>query len=191
MVPWNSVSGGFAYIWQSKWLGIIAINTERTQIHFFNNVLVAFASLDLKVPNSRPARLQERSQNWLRAHFGSSSPPVYKECKLNVRVALFAGGTPYPTIANQRLFQVLTSGYRLEKPPMCTEETWEFFFALFDIETILIRQCEQKNTLSCMRRVKPFKHAKIKMQILNFCTCTFPIEVVGRINSINLVRSCL
>lgn len=36
-----------------------------------------------------------------------------------------------------------------------------------------------------------FKHPEIKMQILNFCTCTFPIEVVGRINSINLVRSCL
>ena len=50
MVPWNSVSAGFAYIWQSKWLGIIAIKTEKTQIHFFSNVLVAVASLDLKVP---------------------------------------------------------------------------------------------------------------------------------------------
>ena len=74
----------------------------------------------------------------------------------------------------------------------CAQKKREnFFFALFDIETILIRQCEQKNTLSCMVRVKPFKHPEIKMQILNFCTCTFPIEVVGRINSINLVRSCL
>ena len=127
--------------------------------------------------NSRPARLQEKSQKYLRAHFGSSSPPVYKECKLNACVALFAGGTPYPTIANQRLFQVLSSGYRLEKPPMCTEETWEFFFAFFDIETFLIRQCEQKNTLSCMVRIKPFK----KIQILICCLCTFPIEVVGRI----------
>ena len=26
---------GFAYICQSKWVGIIAIKTERTQIHFF------------------------------------------------------------------------------------------------------------------------------------------------------------
>ena len=34
IVPWNSTSGGFAYIWQSKWLGMIAIKTERTQIHF-------------------------------------------------------------------------------------------------------------------------------------------------------------
>ena len=40
MVLTNSTPGGFAYIWQSKWVGIIAIKTERTQI----------ASLDRKVP---------------------------------------------------------------------------------------------------------------------------------------------
>ena len=51
MVPWNSASGEFAYNWQSKWVGIIAIKTERTQIDFLNDVLVAVASLDLKVPN--------------------------------------------------------------------------------------------------------------------------------------------
>ena len=50
MVLWNSTSGGFAFIWQSKWVGIIAIKTERTQIHFLSDVLVAVASLDLKVP---------------------------------------------------------------------------------------------------------------------------------------------
>ena len=51
MVPWNSGSGGFAaYIWQSKWVGIIAIKTEGTQIHFLSYVLVADASLNLKVP---------------------------------------------------------------------------------------------------------------------------------------------
>ena len=50
MVLWNSASGGFAYIWQSKWVGIIAIKTEITQIHFLSDVLVAVASLDLKVP---------------------------------------------------------------------------------------------------------------------------------------------
>ena len=38
MVPWNSTSGGFAYILQSKEVGIIAIKTERTQIHFLNDV---------------------------------------------------------------------------------------------------------------------------------------------------------
>ena len=52
MVPWNSASGGFAYIWQSKWVGIIAVKTKRTQIHFLSDVLVALASLDLKVPNN-------------------------------------------------------------------------------------------------------------------------------------------
>ena len=51
MVPWNSASGGFAYNWQSKWVGIIAIKTEKTQIHFLSDILVAVAPLDLKVPN--------------------------------------------------------------------------------------------------------------------------------------------
>ena len=50
MVPWNSASGGLAYNWQSKWVGIIAIKTEKTQIHFLSDVLVAVAPLDLKVP---------------------------------------------------------------------------------------------------------------------------------------------
>ena len=44
--------GGFAYIWQNKWVEIIAIKTEGTQIHFLSDVLVAVASLDLKVPNN-------------------------------------------------------------------------------------------------------------------------------------------
>ena len=51
MVSRNSIPGGFAYIWQSKWLGIIAIKNESTQINFLSDVLVAVASLDLKVPN--------------------------------------------------------------------------------------------------------------------------------------------
>ena len=46
MVPRSSTPGGFAYIWQSKWVGIISIKTERTQIHFLSDVLIAFASLD-------------------------------------------------------------------------------------------------------------------------------------------------
>ena len=29
-VAWNSTSGGFAYIWQRKWIGIMAIKTVRT-----------------------------------------------------------------------------------------------------------------------------------------------------------------
>ena len=35
----------------SAWVGIIAVKTEKTQIHFLRDVLVAVASLDLKVPN--------------------------------------------------------------------------------------------------------------------------------------------
>ena len=49
LVSWNSASEGFAYNWQSKWVGIIAIKTERSQIHFLSDVVVAVASLDLKV----------------------------------------------------------------------------------------------------------------------------------------------
>ena len=35
---------------QSKWVGIIAIKTERMQIHFLVDLLLAVVSLDLKVP---------------------------------------------------------------------------------------------------------------------------------------------
>ena len=35
----------FAYIWQSKKVGIIAITTGRTQIQFLSDVVVAVASL--------------------------------------------------------------------------------------------------------------------------------------------------
>ena len=50
MVPRNTTPGGFAYICQSKWVTIIAIKTERTQIHFLSDVLIAVVSLDLEVP---------------------------------------------------------------------------------------------------------------------------------------------
>ena len=50
MVPKHPTPGRSAYIWQSERVGIIAIKTERTQIPFLNDVLVAVASLDLKVP---------------------------------------------------------------------------------------------------------------------------------------------
>ena len=51
MVPSNSTPGGL-HLTRSKSVGIIAIKTERTQIHFLSDVLVAVASLDLKVPMS-------------------------------------------------------------------------------------------------------------------------------------------
>ena len=40
----------FAYIWQSKKAGIIAIKTGRTQIHFLSDIVVAVESLNLEVP---------------------------------------------------------------------------------------------------------------------------------------------
>ena len=45
--PWRHVQTSN---WQSKWVGIIAIKTEKTQIHFLSDVLVAVESLDLKFP---------------------------------------------------------------------------------------------------------------------------------------------
>ena len=56
MVPRNSTPGGFANIWQNKWVRIIAIKTERTQIHFLSDILIAVASLDLKVANDKGDR---------------------------------------------------------------------------------------------------------------------------------------
>ena len=47
MVTRNSASWGFSYIWESKWVGVIALKTERTQIHFLCDVLFAVAPLDL------------------------------------------------------------------------------------------------------------------------------------------------
>ena len=49
MVPSNSTPGGL-HLTRGKSVGIIPIKTERTQIHFLRDVLVAVASLDLKVP---------------------------------------------------------------------------------------------------------------------------------------------
>ena len=67
--------GSPAYIWQSKWVEIIAIKTERTQIHFLSDVLIAVASLNLKVPNISETRTETfcqlhsaQSQKELTAH---------------------------------------------------------------------------------------------------------------------------
>ena len=64
MVPRNSTPGGFAYIRQSKWV-MIAIKTEERKFTL-SDVLVAVASLDLKVHNgslrSSPEVLVRRSK---------------------------------------------------------------------------------------------------------------------------------
>ncbi|PFX14962.1 Fibroblast growth factor receptor 1-A [Stylophora pistillata] len=40
------------------------------------------------------------------------------------------GGTPYPTISNQRLLKALNSGHRMEKPQICSDDMYD-----------LMRQC--------------------------------------------------
>ena len=74
MVPWNSNSGGFAYIWLSKCVRTIAINTERMQTYVLSGVVVAVASLDLKVPHWRRERdcLNYPSKSWERRGFPCS-----------------------------------------------------------------------------------------------------------------------
>ena len=62
MVPRNSTPVGSAYIWQSKWVGIIAIKTKRAQIDFLSDVLVAVASLDLKVLNVKDTELGKETR---------------------------------------------------------------------------------------------------------------------------------
>ena len=63
MVSWNTASEGLAYIWQSKWVAIIAITikTNRTQIHFLSDVLVG-VTLDLQVPIITAK--QHKGKNW-------------------------------------------------------------------------------------------------------------------------------
>ena len=33
-----------------------------------------------------------------------------------------SGGTPYPTLTNRELCQLLKTGYRMERPDMCCDE---------------------------------------------------------------------
>ena len=40
-------SSWVTYIWQSKWVEIIAMKTKTAKIHFLSHVLFAFSSLDL------------------------------------------------------------------------------------------------------------------------------------------------
>ena len=54
MVPWNSASEGFAY--NDLAIDKVSRNGRYKQIHFLSDVLVALASLDLKVPNRRDTR---------------------------------------------------------------------------------------------------------------------------------------
>ena len=69
MVRRNSAPLAFAYIWRSKWVGIIAIKTETTQIHFWSDVFAAVLSSYRKVPKApsvslRNAPLHYRNVAW-------------------------------------------------------------------------------------------------------------------------------
>ena len=45
-VLWNSTPGEFTYIWQRKWVGIIAVTTEKNKakIHVLSELFAAFAT---------------------------------------------------------------------------------------------------------------------------------------------------
>ena len=76
----NSTPAAFAYIWQSKWAGIIAINTKRTQIHFWSDVFAAVASSDRKVPYDGAACGSFRKTwnvNWRLIHFHKEIILIY------------------------------------------------------------------------------------------------------------------
>ena len=81
MVNWNSTSGEFAFIWQSKRVGIIAIKTGRTQIYFRNDVLVDVASW------LRARRIGERVKaSSTTGNPGSVIVPQYGSSKITVFV---------------------------------------------------------------------------------------------------------
>ena len=81
MVSWNSASEGLAYIWQSKWVAIIAIKTNRTQIHFLSDVLVDVTLLDIITAKRR------KGKNWsfLLLCF-SRSVVMFRLCKVETSV---------------------------------------------------------------------------------------------------------
>ena len=136
--------------------------------------------------NSRPARLQEKSQKYLRAHFGSSSPPVYKECKLNVLPCLQEALHILPSPIRD-FFKSSAVDIDWRSLPCAQKKRKNFFFALFDIETFLIRQCEPRNTLSCMVRVKPFKK-NTDSHLSLYISCRIRGEnLLMKYNSIHLV----
>ena len=85
MVSWNSASEGLAYIWQSKWVAIIAIKTNRTQIHFLSDVLVGVTLLDLKVPIITAKRHKGKNWSFLLLCF-SRSVVMFRLCKVETSV---------------------------------------------------------------------------------------------------------
>ena len=58
----------------AKQVGIIEIKTERTQIHFLSDILIAVALLDLKVPSVFTGPYQAK------VDMGLVKPPQQKGC---------------------------------------------------------------------------------------------------------------
>ena len=85
MVSWNSASEGLAYIWQSKWVAIIAVKTNRTQIHFLSDVLVGVTLLDLTVPIITAKRHKGKNWSFLLLCF-CRSVVVFRLCKVETSV---------------------------------------------------------------------------------------------------------
>ena len=86
MVSWNSASEGLAYIWQSKWVAIIAIKTNRTQIHFLSDVLVGVTLLDLKSPYITAKRHKGKNWSFLLLCFCRSVVVMFRLCKVETSV---------------------------------------------------------------------------------------------------------
>ena len=65
-----------------------------------------------------------------RVDLSSRSPNYNATSALNKKLIFFfdlllslsLGGTPYPTISNHELLGALKSGYRMDKPQMCSDE---------------------------------------------------------------------
>ena len=107
MVPRNTTSRAFAYIWQSKWVPIIAIKTERTQIHFFSDVLIAVASLDLKVPSIS-------SKTWCHG-LSLISNNSHTRCE-HLCIIFSASAPSGPNLFSITRIKVMTSGIAFDRP---------------------------------------------------------------------------
>ena len=70
----NSTPGGFAYIWQSRWVGIIALKTERTQVYFWSDVFAAVASSDRKVTNIKMESGRQLKESGIPQRYGIQNP---------------------------------------------------------------------------------------------------------------------
>ena len=71
---WNSTSGRFAHIWQSKWVGIIAIKTVGNKIHFLSDIFAD--TVRAVVSPGRTLRSVRPGETTARRVPGMSSRPI-------------------------------------------------------------------------------------------------------------------